>query len=683
MTRSHWLGEPAGNSGRRQPVGSIPWVSGEPQPRAPNAARHHGGGLGSSRSSLATRGLALRALVIGVAPWLITAPAKAWTETQVRSVSAHVAVEDGGTAWVCLRLAVQVRGGWLEGLELAGLDPDLSLPEEKPPTMIPEDGSAAKITPVTAVHPGGRITLEFDQRNAPRRGDYELQVLYRTTLVQEPTPHDQHRVLTAWTLPGWRSGLDGVTIEITAPAGAEVVMDEDLAIDREVLRLETATFFRFRRAHLPRTNRWTVTISQPEQQTPASVGSSAPATGLDLADAAGAPSRPFPSTQVTPTDGASVSPWADVQPWWFAFVALLALTLGGAKHRLLARHARTVGVDLVPALPLPPRLRWLVAVIAGICAPAAATIDTSLAMVMMATTVLMALSRPRRGVRPPAPGAFRKTRRSDLRRARRAVAGERWLVPGALDIFSPGGAVLVVAAIGAVAFALPPLAPGSHLMLIWLLVPMAIGSRWEFPPSPAEQLVELHQSAPEICNQLRAAGRTNRLGLMVHETGTGRWQTVRLRVLRYVTSGPGLLRVEVAWGSRPSLGYHGRTPTILVQCRPGTAFDRRLVEMDERTSADRPNPSALPCERQVLTSQQATHVIPRHASGIGPALVAVLNELDRAHEADGNLPRSPVTLREATEHGREQVLCPRTSEPRARRAPTGYAEPPTAPGIRG
>ena len=48
----------------------------------------------------------------------------AWTEAAVRSVQAEIDLSPDATAEVSLRARVRVHGGWLEGLEIAGLDPE-------------------------------------------------------------------------------------------------------------------------------------------------------------------------------------------------------------------------------------------------------------------------------------------------------------------------------------------------------------------------------------------------------------------------------------------------------------------------------------------------------------------------------------------------------------------------------
>ena len=56
-----------------------------------------------------------------------SSPARAWTTAQIESAHARVEVDAEAVAEVTVLLQLQVRGGWLEGLELAGFDPDLQL----------------------------------------------------------------------------------------------------------------------------------------------------------------------------------------------------------------------------------------------------------------------------------------------------------------------------------------------------------------------------------------------------------------------------------------------------------------------------------------------------------------------------------------------------------------------------
>src|SRR5688500_8249262 len=94
-------------------------------------------------------------------------PARAWTEANVTRASAVVRIAADATAHVQLSCTVQIHGGWLEGLEIADLDPDLVLDPEHPPWV--RDAAGAELSPRIAVAPGGRVQIVFRRRDAPRR----------------------------------------------------------------------------------------------------------------------------------------------------------------------------------------------------------------------------------------------------------------------------------------------------------------------------------------------------------------------------------------------------------------------------------------------------------------------------------------------------------------------------------
>ncbi len=210
----------------------------------------------------------LRVTLFAFAALMFAWPAKvsAWTEAQVESARALVTVDRDAHAVVDMTLRVQVHGGWLEGLEVAGLDPDLSLTSNL--EMRSEDGD--RYEPTVDVRSGGRVLLRFRRRGAPRRGVYEVRFSYQTELAHRATePTDDGAIRVSWTLPGWRTGLDGVEIAINAPRGAELPRDTTEELSSVVHGREDeaeSVTHRWRRAHLPRTIPWTVSLDVPADQ---------------------------------------------------------------------------------------------------------------------------------------------------------------------------------------------------------------------------------------------------------------------------------------------------------------------------------------------------------------------------------------------------------------------------------
>ncbi|MFW6051609.1 MAG: hypothetical protein ACODAU_10560, partial [Myxococcota bacterium] len=215
-------------------------------------------------------GLRIQHALLMAGAWVAAAaPARAWTEADVRAVRAEVDVAPDGGAHVQLELGVKVRRGWLEGLEVAGLDPDLELDPERPPWWIPvDDGDAEREPPAfepdVRVFRDGRVQLRFIDRRSPRRGTYRAGFAYRTRLQVEPAADDRLRL--RWTLPPWRSGLDDVEVRVHAPGRAHPAKSlPDAPSGVRVTRQEDAdgTTLTFRRTHLPRTVAWPVAVEVP------------------------------------------------------------------------------------------------------------------------------------------------------------------------------------------------------------------------------------------------------------------------------------------------------------------------------------------------------------------------------------------------------------------------------------
>src|SRR5690606_8159989 len=95
------------------------------------------------------------------------------------------------------------------------------LDEQAPPYAV--DAAGQRYTPRAEVRDGGRVQLTFPGRS-PRRGRLTVHVAYRTVLAHRATEplEEDGRVRVSWTLPPWRSGLDGVSIELVAPGGARL-----------------------------------------------------------------------------------------------------------------------------------------------------------------------------------------------------------------------------------------------------------------------------------------------------------------------------------------------------------------------------------------------------------------------------------------------------------------------------
>jgi hypothetical protein len=99
----------------------------------------------------------------------------------VQSAHARVEVQASGEVKVHMRLAVHVQGGWLEGLDIAGLDPELTLDPAQQIVLVSADGQ--QFFPAVDASQPGTIGLAFRRRDAPRRGEYALELAYRAVLA--------------------------------------------------------------------------------------------------------------------------------------------------------------------------------------------------------------------------------------------------------------------------------------------------------------------------------------------------------------------------------------------------------------------------------------------------------------------------------------------------------------------
>ncbi|MEM9192639.1 MAG: hypothetical protein AAGF12_25920 [Myxococcota bacterium] len=199
---------------------------------------------------------------------MLPAPvAEAWTEANVQSAVASVEVAPDGAARVGMLLTVHIHGGWLEGLEVAGLDEDLVLDETKRPWATGEDGE--KFSPEVRISRDGVLQFSFRGRGrSPRRGTIVIGFVYHTELAHRTTrPGEDETIVVGWTLPGWRSGLDAVEVDLSLPGEATSLLEnfeDDASIRSRVVPTRSRTIVRFHRAHLPRTVPWRVEAATDE-----------------------------------------------------------------------------------------------------------------------------------------------------------------------------------------------------------------------------------------------------------------------------------------------------------------------------------------------------------------------------------------------------------------------------------
>ncbi len=98
---------------------------------------------------------------------LVTAPAWAWVETQIRAYGATVDVDREGRAVVTSELVMSVRGGPLKRIEVPGVDSDAEpLPDA---TVTPTVQGAASLPLLVERRDDGVLLLEVDHEKGPQR----------------------------------------------------------------------------------------------------------------------------------------------------------------------------------------------------------------------------------------------------------------------------------------------------------------------------------------------------------------------------------------------------------------------------------------------------------------------------------------------------------------------------------
>jgi hypothetical protein len=241
-------------------------------------------------------------LALAIAQGLVPPIASAWTAATVRTARADVELLPDGRAHVAMTVRVRVDGGWLEGLEIEGLDRDAVLDPDHPLTFRDATGVALPVE-VTA-REGGRVSLRFARRAAPRRGEYEVDLAWSTAL-EETTALDADTLEARWIFPAWHYGLDGVEIRWIVPSGStQQPADEITApIEIEPSPLEDGRIaITHRRAHLPRTSDWETVVHVPREAWPHVVDRSSE----DASPAALAP----PSATLSPASSPALGPSA-------------------------------------------------------------------------------------------------------------------------------------------------------------------------------------------------------------------------------------------------------------------------------------------------------------------------------------------------------------------------------------
>ena len=484
-------------------------------------------------------------------------PARAWTDASVRGARASVTLSGDGSAVVALTLSVGVHGGWLEGLEVAGLDPDLELDEAVPPWAVDAEGQ--RYSPQASVLSDGRVQLSF-RRSSPRRGQLTVGLTYRTSLANRATEplEREERVRVSWTLPGWSSGLDGVQIDIVAPLGSRPGpregLDNGTDLEESAHDEEEHTVLSWRRAHLPRTVAWTVTA--------------------DVPAAAMSPELRGPPVLVAPPPPHEAAVVVrDPAPFWITLALALAV-LSMLKLFVVARLARFARSEPTPLVPLPLALRAIL----GLGAFASGGwLGLELPAVGLGTLALGALllaHRPGPEAPPSRLGAWRAADARWIAAARRA-GWRTWLAPsGLLDATTPLGlahlgAWLAMPWVIDAPVSLDVLLPASVLALPILLT----GTRLAFPAGPADGL----RALLSLASRLRVLPIGVALRPVMHVDVRGEVQEARVRTT-LERRPDGLLRLDLALGHVRHAGGWDTQPMLVIVTREKSGAEDALRE---------------------------------------------------------------------------------------------------------
>jgi hypothetical protein len=478
----------------------------------------------------------LALLLVALAP----APAHAWTEASVSSAQAFVEIDENAQARVALELVVRIDAGWLEAIEIAGLDPGLTLDPSKEPWATTGDG--IKYRPTATVRRDGTIEIGFSGRGrSPRRGTLRIGLVYRADLSAHAlTALDDGMLRIDWTFPGWRTGLDAVVLGMRVPS-----LDARIARDPSqgrIVRGQTTSTAYFERGHLPRTAGWTIGVELPAEHM---------AVSLRAARVEDAVKAELGEIELHSFEE---------NAWLSGLLALWTLAVTIAFRRAcLARGARPLAW-----IPLPFSLRALVVLGLGALAPFVAEMEPLYGFAAVLGVVLVGLERTPRAVPRTFEDEPRRAGTADLRRARVEVRLEQLGFRLALDPTTPIGlacAALVLTAVVLLSGYETLDAPRVIAIALFLVPPLA-ATRFHLPPSGAASLLALARLASgmrdEVALDLRVIG-TRAAWLRV--IGRERERTMSIAVRRVLG---GVESVIVETSSAP----------VAVEAAPPAELDR-------------------------------------------------------------------------------------------------------------
>ena len=449
----------------------------------------------------------------------------AWTETHVETVHAKLEINSAAQAQIELTIRLRVRGGWLEDLEIAGLDPDFEL-DQNASEFISADG--------TRMHPRlktrrARVHFQFSRRHAPRRGEYTAILRYHSDLSKRVIQNSNDDfVRVEWTLPPWRTGLNGVEIEIHAPPGAIFPKDEEtpIGVEKEIEQGGTYSLLRWRRVHLPRTLPWTVKVDIPPSQMQLFTES----RQREIYQ----PDIPSVDTQMTEKGYGPI-----VGVFLFFLYALCGFLFfeRESKRRLLTPR---------PWISLSWYWRvLLLLLLAGIAAIYTWKQQWYFALGALALSLILI---GQRSARQPIVqlGRFRPFHLTDLKNALQQKQRNSRSLHRFFDATTLQGLFLWIVGITVMISAQRfDENAGDHIPILWycasLLFPLWVSTHRCFPYTPMERILKIHRIASRLKFRLPGPALT----LVVHERADGMIQDARIRLITQ-TRPQGLLRSDIA-----------------------------------------------------------------------------------------------------------------------------------------
>lgn len=529
-------------------------------------------------------------------------PALAWMEKRVESSSTIIELDGAGNATVRHELALDVRGAPLTGFALDGVDADAEPLADATITRMKGGIATSLPLPVKVSVAGGRAELTVPLKKGFPGRTFLVRFGYRTKLLERGLLRalgDADVAELRWLGPRFDDGVDSVTLLVRSPAGARApeaapdaaeTANANFGIVMSTLRRShERDELELVRAHVARgeATAWRVLLDARLFPALSPAGTRGASTGL-AAPAAEAVATAIISTGPAPRD---LLPWLGAGGLLYALlVRVKAWSLEGAARMRKCRPRA-----------LAPWGASLRAVLAGASLAAAAALAIwsdvpALAAGALLVAVAFAIElSPRAPARAAETGSWQPLDEAGL--APRPVVE----VPGAwLDVGRPRGFVLLVAALGLVAWSAarlfetsPHYGASALLGSVALLPIFCTGRAAQLPLDAREQTRRFARRA------LRRLRRVK--GLVVTPIGRlaeGQTDPNEVRVSIAPERGlSGFIGLELGLEFCARLGGFSARPVVVLRAADGSPCQRALPrglrwgrgrKNDERATLIRP-----------------------------------------------------------------------------------------------